>query len=349
VPNILSKRLTLLLSGIAGFVVLSLFFPYIAQAVLIVFAAILLAILLRSPIDWMSKNTPLSSRWSFITTILLMLGIFSLIGWLIVPEILSQLEQLTQQIPEVLKEINQSLRQYSWAKDILAQPLDMPGGIPNVQEVESMLGRISEIFSGTFGFLANLVVIAILGVYLAFEPDVYIKMIIKILPPDSRQRAGEILTAIGTALKWWLTGRFIAMVILGVLVSVGIALLRLPLALGLGIITGLLSFVPIIGSILAVVPAALVALAKSPEYLLYILLLYTAAQGIETYFLTPFVQRKTVLMPPALALILQLFMGILLGPFGIALAYPIAVVGQVLIKTMYIEDVLNESVKIMPG
>jgi predicted PurR-regulated permease PerM len=80
-----------------------------------------------------------------------------------------------------------------------------------------------------------------------------------------------------------------------------------------------------------------------------VLLLYGAAQGVETYLLTPFIQRKTVLMPPAIALIIQLFMGILTGPLGIALGYPIAVVGQVLIKTTYIEDVLDEPVKIMPG
>jgi predicted PurR-regulated permease PerM len=159
----------------------------------------------------------------------------------------------------------------------------------------------------------------------------------------------EILNTIGEALKWWLIGRLVAMLILGLLVGIGLALLRVPLALSLGMITGLVSFVPIIGSVLAIIPAGLIALSQGPLKLLYVLFLYAGAQGVETYLLTPLVQRRTALMAPALALLLQLLMGILIGPLGIALAYPLAVVGQVLIKKLYLEDVLGESVDIVPG
>lgn len=335
--------------GISAFVVISIFFPYLAQIILVVFTSILLAILLRYPANWLSKRTRIPEKWAFGLTVVLILGIFGLIGWLVIPQVVLQVNQFVGQIPDVVEKINQTVRQYEWARQILDRPLQIPDVIPGVQSVESMLSRISNIFSGTFGLLTNILIILVLGVYLAFEPDIYTQGFVKLLPPESRERAKEILSVMGNALQWWLIGRFIAMIILGVLVGVGIALIGMPLALGLGIITGLLSFVPVIGSILAVIPAMLIALAQEPIYVLYVVLLYLAAQGVETYLLTPFVQRKTVLMPPATALIIQLFLGILIGPLGVALAYPIAVVGQVLVKTMYIEDVLNETVDIIPG
>jgi predicted PurR-regulated permease PerM len=332
-----------------GFLILTIFFTYIAQAILIVFAAILLAILLRFPIKALDKRTPLSAKWAFVITVFTILVVLILIGWLITPSVTDQLNQIDHQLTEVIDQINQYFSQFPWAQEIIERPVNIQNLVPDVRGVESMLARISGIFSGAFGMVANLIIILVLGLYLAFEPHTYTQGLINLLPSHMRSRAGEILATIGTALKWWLLGRIISMVILGVIVGVGIALLGIPLALVLGIVTGLLSFVPIIGSFLAVIPAGLVALTGGPINVVYVLLLYGAAQGIETYLLTPFVQRHTVLMPPAVALILQLLLGILIGPVGIALAYPIAVVGQVLIKTMYIEDVLREPIKITPA
>jgi predicted PurR-regulated permease PerM len=178
-------------------------------------------------------------------------------------------------------------------------------------------------------------------VYFAYEPRTYVNGLVRLFPLQHRERALEVITVIGDALKWWLIGRVIAMLILGTLVGIGLALIGVPLPLSLGITTGLLSFVLIIGGVVAFVLAGFVALAESPLMLFYVFLLYMGAQTVENYLLTPIVQRQTVSLAPAIALIIQLMMGIIAGPFGIALAYLVAVVGQVLVKELYIKDMLE--------
>ncbi|MEJ2746072.1 MAG: AI-2E family transporter, partial [bacterium] len=87
------------------------------------------------------------------------------------------------------------------------------------------------------------------------------------------------------------------------------------------------------------IPAALIAVTQGPVIFVYVLLLYCGAQMVETYFLTPLIQQRAVSMPPALGLVAQLLMGVLAGPLGVALAFPIAVVALVLVKKLHVERI----------
>ena len=343
------SRQTIFWAGVLGAVVVSLFFVSLALDVfLIVFASILMAILLRIPVNWIAPRTPLSEKLSFFVSIFLILTLLALLGWLLAPSIGTQLEQIMLQVPDALDQLDHEIQQYPWAQNIFEQPLETPAMIPPVGEMGSILEQVSGVFSGALGSLTNILIFLILGFYFAYEPELYVNGLVKLFPQQSRKRVRHVITDIIAALKWWLVGRLFAMVVLGVLVGVGLALLQIPLALGLGILAGLFSFVPIIGAILAVIPAGLVALAQGPLPLLYVVLLYLGAQGVESYFITPIVQKRTALMAPALALVIQLLMVILIGPVGVAIAYPLAVVGQVLLKRLYLEGVLGEQIEIVP-
>jgi predicted PurR-regulated permease PerM len=116
------------------------------------------------------------------------------------------------------------------------------------------------------------------------------------------------------------------MAVLGTLVGIGLYLLSVPIALTLGIMTGVLSFIPILGGILAAIPSILVALTQGNDVLLKVVLLYVGAQVLESNLLTPLVQQRAVSLPPVLALMSQLLLGALAGALGLALAVPLAVV-----------------------
>ena len=324
-----------------------LFISYFIQVVMIVFSAILLAILIHIPADWIQSRTKLSTRLSFVTSTILITVFFALIMWFVLPRIADQSAQISRRINEISAQIDKYLQENAWSQDLIDQGAEITSMIPSIGNVGNILERVSGAFSGAIGTLLHLLIIIVLGLYFGFEPKTYTKGLVKLFPEGMRQRAWEVLKTTGNTLKWWLMGRIFAMLILGSLVGIGLAVLGIPMAFGLGVITGLLSFVPIIGSILALIPAALIAFSQGPLMLFYVFILYAGAQGVETYFLTPFVQRRTVLMPPALALVIQLVMGIVAGPIGIALAYPIAVVGQVAVKLLYLEDVLGESVQVV--
>jgi predicted PurR-regulated permease PerM len=276
--------------------------------------------------------------------VLILATLVGLGSWWIAPHLVIQAEELGKALPLGLEQGRAWLQDYEWSQKLLEE-------LPSLGELTPAAGNlligVSNFFSGVFGLLTNLFVSLFIGLYLAFQPNMYLHGIFKLLPKSKRPRAQEVVQAIGESLKWWLVGRIFAMVVLGLMVGIGLWLLDIPLALILGILTGLLSFVPAIGAILAVIPAALIALTQSPLNMLYVLVLYVGAQIVESYLLTPAVQQYAVLMPPAVAIAAQLILGILAGPFGVALAFPLAVAGLVLIKMLYVQDVLGDSVTIL--
>jgi predicted PurR-regulated permease PerM len=132
------------------------------------------------------------------------------------------------------------------------------------------------------------------------------------------------------------------MLIIGVLTTAGLSILGVPLALSLGIFAALLTFIPNFGPIIAVLPAVLFALVESPTKALYVLALYIGIQMIESYLITPLIERETVSLPPVLTIFFQIFLGVLVGGLGLILATPLLTVIIVLVKMLYIEDILGD-------
>lgn len=305
---------------------------YVRQVFLLAFGGLLLAVLLRIPTSWIADHTPLPDRLALVLVTIVMVGLATLGGWWMVPRMADQLGALTDLVERGLDALRAYLDGAGSDQSILGQ-------VPSLQELlpqtSALLAEVGGVFSTAVGAVTGVAVAIVIGFYLALEPQTYVNGIVRLFPSEGRKRAREVLKSVGRALRWWLVGRVFAMVVLGILVGVGLALLDIPLALILGILAGLLSFVPVIGSFLAVVPAVLVALTQSPISALYVVLLYLAAQGLETYLLTPMVQRYAVSMPPALGLIAQLLLGLIAGALGIAFAYPLAVIGLELVKELY--------------
>ena len=113
---------------------------------------------------------------------------------------------------------------------------------------------------------------------------------------------------------------------------------RCSFALTLGLIAGLLNFVPNLGPIIASIPAILVGLLESPTQAIYVALLYLALQAVDGYIFTPLVQQQTVNVPPAMTIAAQLLMGVLFGAWGLLLATPLLAASIVLINEIYIRE-----------
>jgi predicted PurR-regulated permease PerM len=207
-----------------------------------------------------------------------------------------------------------------------------------------MLARLGGVFSGVFSVSVNMLVVVVVGFFLALQPRMYIDGFISLFSHRHRERTREVLHAVGYSLKWWLLSRLFSMTVIGIATGIGLWLLDVPFVLTLAVVSGLLNFIPFVGSYLALVPVSLVALMQSPMTLIYVLILYVAVQMIESYFLTPMVQQQAVDIPPVLAIMVQLLMVVLVGLLGFVLAVPLTAVGLVLVKLLYIEGVLGDSV-----
>ena len=127
------------------------------------------------------------------------------------------------------------------------------------------------------------------------------------------------------------------------LTTASLWLIGLPVALGLGTIAAVLTFVPNIGPIISAIPAVLLGLMDGPLQAVYIAALYIAIQAVESYLITPLIQRRTVSLPPGLTLAAQVLFGSMFGGIGVALATPMTAAGLVAIKRFYVEDVLGDA------
>jgi predicted PurR-regulated permease PerM len=191
------------------------------------------------------------------------------------------------------------------------------------------------------GALVNAAIVLSVGLCLAADPRLYKSGLLRLLPPERRPRAREVLTQLGSTLRRWLVGRLVLMFVNAALTWAGLSLLGVPLALTLGLLAGLLNFVPNVGPVIAGVPAVLIALTESPQQAMYVLLLYVALQSVDSYIFTPLVQKRTVELPPALTITAQVLLGVLLGTFGVVFATPLMAAALVLVRMLYVEDVLG--------
>src|SRR5690606_19472128 len=158
------------------------------------------------------------------------------------------------------------------------------------------------------------------GIFLAARPQLYRTGLIKLVPEGARGNAATALDDCDTALRLWLKGRLLAMVVVGVLIGVGLWLIGVRSYLALALLAAVLEFVPFIGASLAAVPAILLALLAGPEQARLVAGLFLIIQQLEGNLITPIIQQHAVELPAALLLFSLLAFALLFGVIGILLA-----------------------------
>ncbi|HKB85430.1 MAG TPA: AI-2E family transporter [Ignavibacteriaceae bacterium] len=314
------------------------------QVLLLVFAGILFAVFLRGIAVYISKNSTLSNKVSvalvlFVFIILITGGI-----WLLGPGIADGFARMREQVPAAWNQLKRELVKSDLGKTIVE---GIKNAGENITSNNDLFTRIGGIFTSTFAVMVNVFIILIIGLYTAFNPVLYVNGFIKLFPAAKRQRVSEVLEAMGLALRWWFVGRFASMLIIGILTAVGLWVLNIPMPVTLGIFAAVLTFVPNIGPFVSAVPAVMFGLVISPVRGLYVAVLYVAIQTLESYLITPQIQKKAVSIPPALLISAQILAGILLGFLGLILATPLMVCIIVAVQMIYIEDTLGDSVEIL--
>ena len=216
----------------------------------------------------------------------------------------------------------------------------------SAQSIPSVAGKVftvlNQILSTTLGLVANVGVILFVGIFIAVDPKLYRDGFARLFPLDRRRRVKDVLNEMGDTLFKWLLGRFMTMAITGVGTAAALFVLGVPLAITVGVITGLLTFVPNIGGITALFLAILVAIPQGGETVLWVVGLYAALQLIESNVITPLLQQHQTSIPPALLISIQVIMGAIAGFLGLMVATPLLAASLVLIQQVWIKDVLGE-------
>ncbi len=341
----LAKR-TALIDGIGVLFVLGLAAVWFAaDALLLVFACILCAVLLYELSSMLARRIKLKRQFALALVVLLLFAAIGLGGWATAPQISEQSSKLAETVPKSLQQLQSAVNEYPLLKKVMA---GLPEPEQIVKQMSSLVPNAGLFFGGVLGAIGNVVIVLFVGIYFAASPRLYTNGVIKLVPPSKRPRARQVLHKIGNTLSSWLLGKSVSMLIVGTTTAIGLSLLGVPLALILGMIAGLLDFVPYLGPIMAGVPAVLIAFSISPDLALYTVLLFVGVQLVEGYVLQPLIESRAVDLPPALTIVMQLVFGTLFGFAGVALATPLAAALKVLVQMLYVEDVLGDVVEETP-
>lgn len=325
-------------------VVLALALWQIVDALLLAFAGVLVAVFLRGFAQTLSGHTSLSMRWSLVAVGVILLVLIALSMWFLGPRVAEQFNELAETLPQTVEELRQNLQQHGWGRYLV----DQASSASEAEGGGGIFSRITGMASSVFGVLTNIVLTLFIGIFFAANPGLYKRGVVLLVSPPRRERVEETLDTAGNALWKWLQGQFVAMLFVGVSTTIALVLLGVPMALALGVMAGLFDFVPIVGPVAAAVPGILLALTESPTLGLYTALAYLAVQQMESNVVTPLVQREAVSLPPVLVVLATVAGGLLFGVLGIILATPLLVILLVMIKMLYIEDKLGDSVDV-PG
>lgn len=308
------------------------------EILLIAFAGLLLALFFSLPANWLCRHSFLSQRWSLLVVLVVFVGLLVAFSLNFALSISQEFAQLAEVLPGALEGLEQWLRSWPFGAQLIDQ---IEQNQPVRRIIDDWSARVSSLFTTAFGMLFNAVVILFIGLFVAFEPSLYRGGLIRLVAPPRREGAAELLVAIGHKMSWWLVGRLVSMATVGLLAGIGLWLLGIPMALSLGLLAGLLSFIPFLGPIFGAVPALLVAFTQDVTAMLHVGLLYAGIQALEGYLVTPLVQREAVSIPPGLLLVVQVWLGLFAGLMGLLLAEPLIVLAMVLVQRLYVKGWLE--------
>jgi predicted PurR-regulated permease PerM len=196
--------------------------------------------------------------------------------------------------------------------------------------------------SSTIQVIGGFLIIVFLSVYIAADPELYHRGLMKLFPRPRRKRAGEVLSAIAAVLRRWLITQLIAMATIGTVTTIVLLALGVKAAFALGLLAGLFEFIPTVGPILSAIPAVAMAFLDSPEKAALVALACFLIQFMENHLLIPLLMKGGVDVPPALTILSQALMALLFGFLGLMVAVPLLAAGMVAVKMLYVENVVGE-------
>jgi len=325
---------------VIGLIVLALMLWKLSDVLLLAFGAVLVAIILNASADALVRYLRVPERWSLMIAGLVIFVAFVALGILFGTQVRTQFSNVVERLPFAVDNFAKNLGLGAVSDDISEMMTNAPAG--------GLAARLAGIGGAILNGLGNFLLVVIAGVYIAADPRLYARGLVKLFPKRHHERVEESLDASGQVLRLWLVSQLIAMACVAVLSTTAYWLIGLPSPIGLGLIAGIMDFIPFLGPILGALPAVLIAFTVSGDAALWTVLAVLAIQQIEGNVIQPLVARSVISIPPAMALFAILVGSILFGTLGLIFGFPLAIVAYVLVKKLYVRETLGEKTEV-PG
>ena len=347
--------------GIALFLALLIFAWYFAATLFLIFAGMLLGVALNAMTGLLGRVVRLPQPVRLAIVCLALLAMLSGIVVLGGTTIAQQATVLSNTIKSQLTNVKAFLENYGvdtsffdlgsfsaaqHSADAQAQAPATPH-LPSASTIASsggaILGQTFKVLLGTISAVGNFFIVLFLGLAFAVQPSVYREGLLFMAPARHRARVTVIIDRIGFTLERWLIAQIITMAAVFLVTWIGLAVIGIPSSFILGIQAGLLAFVPTVGAILGGLIVVLASLASGWVAGLSAFVLFLGVHALESYILTPIIQRQALDIPPATLFAFQILLGVVFGIWGLALALPLMAIAKVMIDHFKAEPAAAET------
>jgi len=329
-------------------VALVMLFYRIADILLVLFIAALLATYLSTLTDMLCRRLRMPRGPGLVLSLLLTLAALTGVVALLVPAVVEQVRELIAALPQYVAALDQ------WTRSLAANyPALRRTGVAETDPgfitaaiadgIEFARRSLFTYATSTGVFLIDAVAVVVMALYLAWRPDTYRDGLILLLPPRHRSNARAMLRDATNTLKAWVGAQLLAMVVLGAFTGIGLWLLGVPYWLAFSMFTGIVVMVPFFGSIVStLLPALLVLPERGPVGFLAVALLGVLVHIVEANVVHPLIMQHRVALPPVLTILSVLIMGNLAGILGLPVAVPLLAVIMVVVRHVLIYRTYGE-------
>lgn len=309
-------------TAVIGLVILAV---YISQSLLVIFGAMVLASMIDGGARLLGRVLKIARMWR---VGIVLLGSVAFLVWLI-SYAGTQISQEAAQLPQIVEVQLFQLIAWLEGQGFAIDQSDLRNLAGNLM---SGVGTLTRAIGGILGGLTTVLLVGIIGIYFAMEPQLYERGVAWMLPRQRRSDFYETASRMGATMRRLMAGRLIGMIFEGVFTWALLSFYGVPMAALLGILTGLLAFIPNLGALIAGVLMVLVGFSGGTDMGLYTIFVYFLVQTFDGYVIIPLIAKKTVDLAPALVLAAQLIMGILFGILGLFLADPMLAMIKVMLE-----------------
>jgi predicted PurR-regulated permease PerM len=303
----------------------------LAEPLLLIFGGIVFAAILDGGTRLLGKVLPIGRGWRLLIVSLLALAFIAGTIWFAGVQLTAEFARLRDIVTLQINRLLELGAAYGLGVETV-QPQQL------FEQAMSSLGRLTSAVSSVLGGLTTLSMIVIIGLFIAIEPRIYERGMAWMLPSDVRARYFRTSDRIGKTLRHLMAGRLLGMAVEGVGTWLLLLVGGVPMAALLGLLTGILAFLPNIGAIISGALIILIGFSVNFETGLWAVAVYLIVQVVDGYLIVPYVAKKTVDLAPALVLGAQVIFGALFGILGLALADPLVAMVKAALDQKSIDD-----------
>ncbi len=338
-------------------IALGLLFAWeIRGTLMLTFAAVILVVLFTMPVRLLVDRFEMNRFLAILVSVVGFFLVLALIGSSILPTIVTQFTQLTDRVlPQALQRaqdvINSEtlIEQFPFLRDLVNFEFNNELVNQVVSQVTDLLGRVGgsvlPVVGGVANTLLSILIIFFISMYLLAEPELYVNGIIKLTPKWYRDRLRVILRRIDLTLRAWLSVTGVSMIVVGLGTGLGLAMLGIQEWVALGVLAGVLSFIPNFGPVVALIPAVAAAIVQAENNIIWTVVIVYGVSFFQSQVLSPVLASERMNMPAILVLLGQIIFGFFFGFLGLMLAVPLSAVVAVLVDEIYVKDILGDRPK----